>query len=389
MIISLQTLFDDSPVFEPHITITSGIVLNNLHEIDIILNSALAAINSLNQINERRHNQANTSSNVDHNDNNNNNSHDSLAKKDTSDGAGANTNTNTNSSSLTIAVPDEAESSISGSASLFSPMLDHDPKDDLVFFESLEFGKKFFQKVYFAAYPNPNLLSFARIMRELFVEVPRLKMKLVAQEQQKQQQQLRLKLAADHQDSKRRRSKSFNQHANSTSTTTANANANANAAGGASNTTKNATSDHGSGNNTLSPEPTPINVADINPLAMRNAQEWCQNEFKPHLSLVYSGVYTINAALARTIRTRIEDLLNVIILDDVNASDGSNSGGSINGGTFGNGGGTYGNGIARNRIIDDNQNLAWPADGSLRLVECEGPVKDWKVLGSIDYHLSS
>lgn len=220
LIISLQTLFSDSQTFEPHITISSDIILENNNDVTLILRSALAAINSLNDI----------------------------RKKKMADAAASST------------TPNEELS------------------ERLISFDKLQFGKKYFRKVNITINKNANLVSLARIIREYFVEFPRLKA---------------LKVPTD----------------------------------------------------------------QIDKLAMENANNWALNEFEPHLSLAYSNKYTINPALEKTILTRIEDMLNISVLSD----DGT--------------------------ILDNSNMIEFPADGLLKLVKCEGPVNEWVVLGSLDYHL--
>lgn len=78
--------------------------------------------------------------------------------------------------------------------------------------------------------------------------------------------------------------------------------------------------------------------------ASKEADDWVRNEYDPHLSLVYSDVYPVDEASKRTIDTRLSDI-------------------------FGAGYGQKG--------------LGW-TNGRLQLVQCEGPVEEWKVLGFRD-----
>ncbi|GMM33192.1 2',3'-cyclic-nucleotide 3'-phosphodiesterase [Saccharomycopsis crataegensis] len=291
LIISLHTLFDNAPTFEPHITITSGIVINTPSDVAVLLNSALAAINSLNQIHQQRREEQQQQR---------------KQMENQSDTSLNDNNTNISESS--------SENAIS---------------DQLILFDKLEFGKKYFQKVKLSVYPNPNLVSFARIIRELFVEAPGLKQRVLQQSSS---------LAPPSND-RPKRSKSLSKRVASNSSALSSATSE---------------STEGGSSTTLSGE---INPADISSLAMKAAERWSLEEFNPHLSLVYSNVYAIDSALERTIKTRVEDLLSVLIDGD-------------------------------NRLVDDAANLYWPDDGCLKLVRCEGEVKDWEVLGSIDYHLT-
>lgn len=182
----------------------------------------------------------------------------------------------------------------------------------LVTFEKLEFGKKYFQKVYLSVDKSPGLVSLARLIRELFVETPKLRKPPIVE------------------NGKPKRRKSLGKRVVS----------------------------NGSAQESISLETVrePPPAEEIPRIAMENAIRWSMEEFMPHLSLVYSSVYSIDSALERTIRTRIEDLLGVTIGEDSELKDG-------------------------------NHSLAWPSDGSLKLVRCEGPISEWEVLGSIDYHL--
>ncbi len=79
--------------------------------------------------------------------------------------------------------------------------------------------------------------------------------------------------------------------------------------------------------------------------AAEQARQWIK-DYDPHLSLVYSDEYPVDDALQRTILTRIEDVL--------------------------------GNSI-------DLSDLGWN-NGKISLVNCEGPVSNWEILGSRDLH---
>lgn len=72
------------------------------------------------------------------------------------------------------------------------------------------------------------------------------------------------------------------------------------------------------------------------------ALHWLHTEFKPHLSLVYSGVYPVSEAVQHTVHQRLRDVF----------------------------GPHY-----------ETRGLGWTG-GQIALVSCEGPVESWKVLGS-------
>jgi len=88
--------------------------------------------------------------------------------------------------------------------------------------------------------------------------------------------------------------------------------------------------------------------------AKYNAQDWCNEIFDPHLSLVYTDLTHFDNALVRTIKTRVEDLLDT---DSIRFEDGE--------------------------LLD--YDLGWK-NGVLKIVRCEGPVNEWEVLGSVDLH---
>lgn len=128
-----------------------------------------------------------------------------------------------------------------------------------------------FKKLYFQAGKDPNLLSFTRIIRELFVILP----------YKIEQENMRLNPHLYTKDS------------------------------------------HGSmvrknllkkGKQSQSTEPVQETAIDINRLqqeAAIEAAEWLIDEYDPHLSLVYSNIYPIDNALWRTIKTRIQDYLSI------------------------------------------------------------------------------
>lgn len=88
--------------------------------------------------------------------------------------------------------------------------------------------------------------------------------------------------------------------------------------------------------------------------AKYSAQDWCNEQFDPHLSLVYTDLTHFDNALIRTIKTRVQDLLDT---DTLHLDDGE--------------------------LL--NYDLGW-TNGVLKIVRCEGPVEEWDVLGKIDIH---
>lgn len=84
------------------------------------------------------------------------------------------------------------------------------------------------------------------------------------------------------------------------------------------------------------------------------AQDWCNDIFDPHLSLVYTNLTHFDNALIRTIKTRVEDLLNT---DTLSLED--------------------------DELLE--YNVGW-TNGALKIVRCEGPVEEWQVLGKVDIH---
>lgn len=87
------------------------------------------------------------------------------------------------------------------------------------------------------------------------------------------------------------------------------------------------------------------------------AETWAKEVFDPHVSLVYTSLAHFDTALVKTVKTRVEDYLNVMNIE-------VNQEGELQG---------YGYG--------------WKG-GVLKIVNCEGPVGEWEVLGSVDIHSS-
>ncbi len=126
--------------------------------------------------------------------------------------------------------------------------------------------RHYFKKLYFQVADDPNLMSFARVIHELFVLIP--------EEEERANQQA-------------------NPHLYTTP-----------ADGGApvrrALSRKRAEADAAR----------PVDMAQVHAVARARAAEWGR-AYDPHLSLVYNDLHPIDNALWRTIRTRILDYLNV------------------------------------------------------------------------------
>ncbi|CAI5755620.1 unnamed protein product [Candida verbasci] len=178
--------------------------------------------------------------------------------------------------------------------------------ENLIKLSNIDSQRKLFKKLYFQVLRDPNLISFARIIRELFVIIP----SDIEKENQKQNPHLYTQdvngVTIKRKPSKKHKHKE---------------------------------------------EQLPIKKFDtshIEAAAAYKAAEWSQQEYDPHLSLVYSNLWPIDNALWRTIKTRISDNLNVESCDDI-----------------------------------INTGLGWDG-GVLKLVLCEGDVNEWVTLGSVD-----
>lgn len=123
--------------------------------------------------------------------------------------------------------------------------------DTLIRLGRVNSQRQYFKKLYFQVEKDPNLVSFARIIRELFVIEP--------QKTDAANRQLNphlYKKTKDHHETK------------------------------------------------------PVDSAAIRAEAAADAAAWSE-EYDPHLSLVYSDIHPIDNALWRTIKTRILDYLNI------------------------------------------------------------------------------
>ncbi|CCC70455.1 hypothetical protein NCAS_0E03850 [Naumovozyma castellii] len=88
------------------------------------------------------------------------------------------------------------------------------------------------------------------------------------------------------------------------------------------------------------------------------ASNWVRDEFKPHVSLLYSEISRISPAFSKTIEQRIEDTLDVrMTLVD----------GSLN---------------PKWEFDRIPANISWGIPGVFKVVRCEGPIEEWEVLGA-------
>lgn len=92
-----------------------------------------------------------------------------------------------------------------------------------------------------------------------------------------------------------------------------------------------------------------LDLEELQRQASVEATQWAK-EYRPHLSLIYSEINHIDMAMMRTIRTRVSDYLDISDFDCTQIS---------------------------------NEPFGWDR-GVLKLVLCEGNVKDWVVLASVD-----
>ncbi|QLQ77851.1 hypothetical protein HG537_0A00980 [Torulaspora globosa] len=94
----------------------------------------------------------------------------------------------------------------------------------------------------------------------------------------------------------------------------------------------------------------------------QRAATWARDEFRPHLSLLYSETYPISQAFLRIIQQRVEDALDVQ-LHSVPTTSGD-----------------------RQLVwqLSSTPSCSWSLPGTFKVVKCEGPVGEWQVLGRTD-----
>lgn len=93
----------------------------------------------------------------------------------------------------------------------------------------------------------------------------------------------------------------------------------------------------------------------------QRAATWVRDEFRPHLSLLYSETYPISQAFLRVVQQRVEDALDVQM-------SGSEQG-------------------AERQLRWQFRRVpacSWGLPGTFKVVRCEGPVDQWQVLGRAD-----
>ncbi|GAV53201.1 hypothetical protein ZYGR_0AI04850 [Zygosaccharomyces rouxii] len=94
----------------------------------------------------------------------------------------------------------------------------------------------------------------------------------------------------------------------------------------------------------------------------QKAATWARDEFKPHLSLLYSEVYPISQAFARVIQQRIEDALNVQMVKELQENTSNAHQLQWN-------------------FTNEPETVQWSRPCTFKVVRCEGPVSHWRVLG--------
>lgn len=93
----------------------------------------------------------------------------------------------------------------------------------------------------------------------------------------------------------------------------------------------------------------------------QRAATWARDEFRPHLSLLYSDTYPISQAFLRVIQQRVEDALDVHMSAGAPRSD--------------------------HQVrwqFSGTPACSWGLPGTFKVVRCEGPVGQWQVLGRAD-----
>ncbi|KAI5954459.1 hypothetical protein KGF54_002234 [Candida jiufengensis] len=160
--------------------------------------------------------------------------------------------------------------------------------NNLVTLGKISSQRKFFQKLYFEVAKDPNLISFARIIRELFVIVP------TDIENENKKQNPHLYTTDSHGVTVRR--KPSKKHSKD-----------------------------------QQPTIKQFDTTEIQRAASYKAAEWAEKEYLPHLSLVYNNMWPIDNALWLTIKQRITDYLGI---DDVDAEGLEDNGYGWDGGVL-------------------------------------------------------
>ncbi|XBA49517.1 hypothetical protein SBP28_004065 [Candidozyma auris] len=128
--------------------------------------------------------------------------------------------------------------------------------------------RKYFQKLYFQVLEDPTLVSFARIVQEIFVLLPA---KVDAEHKAKNPHLYH----KDHSGNLVRRRPS----------------------------TKSKKAE--------APQEVEVDMRKLQQESAQQAAEWAVREYMPHLSLVYSDLHPIDNALWHTIRSRVSDYLGI------------------------------------------------------------------------------
>lgn len=183
---------------------------------------------------------------------------------------------------------DDVDNVLSASSTAFNSLPTN--HSNLITLGRLQSQRKYFKKLYFQVTKDPNLISFTRIIRELFVILPA-KIEL-------EDKRLNPHLYTKDSNGRIIKRKPLQKKKSSD--------------GGVIATKE-------------------LDMARLRNEAAHEAAEWSINEFDPHLSLAYSDVYRIDNALWRTIKTRIKDYLNI---DDCDAESLTDNGLSWDGGVL-------------------------------------------------------
>lgn len=145
----------------------------------------------------------------------------------------------------------------------------HDLSQDWVRLGSVDSQRKYFKKLYFQILRDPTLESFARIVRELFVIVPR-----------RTEEEHRIKnphlFQKDSSGNLVRRRKSILKKIRKEE-----------------------------------PVEATLDLPKIQQELAQEAAQWSTQEYDPHVSLVYSDLHPIDNALWHTIRSRVLDYMSV------------------------------------------------------------------------------
>lgn len=203
----------------------------------------------------------------------------------------------------------------------------------------LTYGSKFFKKVYISVEPSLELLSLARVCREEFVILPSLL-------RSKRRSSSSSSTSADHNTTDAQHGRKSSVGSNNSASSTGNTSSNTPAPKSPS-SPQSSKATNSAPTQVLSPplSPSSPEYKLVLSEAAKEAASWTQNEFDPHLSLVYSSTYPIEEATKTTIDSRLSDV--------------------------------FGDNFMKKKVGFSGARLT--------LVYCEGPVEKWKVLGYRDF----